>query len=288
MKKFFGWIARLIGLNRNPQVAVVRLNGVIGGSGGLRPGLSLAGVAGQLEDAFDTSRLKAVALQINSPGGSPVQSRLIHDRVRVLSEEKGVPVFAFCEDVAASGGYMLAVSADEIFADQSSIVGSIGVISAGFGFPGLLEKLGVERRVHTSGENKATLDPFSPEKQEDVDRILSLQAEVHEGFKDLVRERRGTRLKEDDNPTVFTGEFWAGTKAHEMGLIDGLGDLRSVMRKRYGSKVKMKLVSAEKGLLRRARMDANINANPLADLFGAPGQALAWLETRSFWSRFGL
>ncbi len=288
MKKLFGWIARLVGFDRNPQVAVVRLNGVIGGSGGLRPGLSLAGVAGQLEEAFDVSRLKAVALLINSPGGSPVQSRLIHDRIRVLSEEKGVPVFAFCEDVAASGGYMLAVSADEIFADSSSIIGSIGVISAGFGFPGLLEKLGVERRVHTSGENKSTLDPFSPEKQEDVDRILAIQAEVHEGFKDLVKDRRGDRLHFDDNPNVFTGEFWAAGKAHEMGLIDGIADARSIMHKRFGSKVKLKVIAAEKGLLRRPRVDADVSANPLGNLFGAPGQAMAWLETRSFWSRFGL
>ena len=286
MKKFIGWIARLVGFDRNPTVSVVRLNGVIGSSGGLSSGLTLAGIAKQLDQAFDKSRLKAVALQINSPGGSPVQSRLIHDRVRVLSEEKGIPVFAFCEDVAASGGYMLAIAADEIFADSSSIVGSIGVISAGFGFPGLLEKLGVERRVHTSGENKSTLDPFSPEKDEDVDRILAIQADVHEGFKDLVRSCRGDRLKEDDNAAMFTGEFWTAGKAREMGLIDGIGDLRSVMRKRYGSKVKLNVVTEKKSLLRRAHLEAS--ANPMADIFGAPGQALAWLESRSFWARFGL
>ncbi len=172
-------------------MAVVRLNGVIGAVSPLRGGIDLASVAGMLEEAFNLKGVKAVALAINSPGGSPVQSALIYKRIRALSAEESVPVYAFAEDVAASGGYMLACAADEIYADDSSIIGSIGVVSAGFGFTGLIDKLGIERRVHTSGENKATLDPFKPENPEDVKRLLELQAEVHEGFKTLVRASRG-------------------------------------------------------------------------------------------------
>ncbi len=282
MSKFFRTILKWLGLERHPRVAVVRLQGVIGASGGLRPGLSLAGVAAQLDSAFAMGRAKAVALQINSPGGSPVQSVLIHDRIRALSEEHGIPVFAFCEDVAASGGYILAMAGDEIFADASSIIGSIGVVSAGFGFPGLLEKLGVERRVHTAGENKSMLDPFSPEDPKDVERLKALQGEVHEEFKGLVRTRRGERLKGGDE--LFTGEFWAGKSAMEHGLIDGLDDLRSVMRRRFGKKVDLKIVSGDRGIL-RPKIAAGA---PLEGLFGAPGQALAWVESRAFWQKFGL
>ncbi len=285
MMKFLGRIASFFGLDRNPQVAVVRLTGVIGSTGGLRPGLSLAGVAGQLEQAFELSRLRAVALVINSPGGSPVQSKLIHDRIRVLSEEKGVPVFAFCEDVAASGGYMLALAADEIFADGSSIVGSIGVISAGFGFPELLQKLGIERRVHAAGEHKAMLDPFQPEDEADVKRLLALQKEVHADFKALVKTCRGERLKGTDKK-LFSGEFWIGNKAVELGLIDGVADLRSTMRKRFGKKAKLRVITSERGLLRRPKIEAG--SDGISEMFGAPGKALAWLEARSLWNRFGL
>ncbi len=287
MTKLLAKIASFLGLDRNPQVAVVRLSGVIGNAGGLRPGLSLAGVAGQLEQAFDLSRLRAVALVINSPGGSPVQSKLIHDRIRTLSEEKGVPVFAFCEDVAASGGYMLALAADEIFADGSSIVGSIGVVSAGFGFPELLEKLGIERRMHTSGEHKAMLDPFSPEEESDVKRLLAIQKDVHTGFKELVKSCRGERLKSTDKK-LFSGEFWIGNKAVELGLIDGIADLRATMRKRFGSKVKLKVVSTGRGFLGRPKPEAEASLGGFGEIFGAPGKALAWVEARSLWGRFGL
>lgn len=224
-----------------PVVAVVRLSGIIGPSQPLRGGLNLAGVAAALEAAFSMKNAKAVALIVNSPGGSPVQSSLIYKRIRALAEEKSLPVYAFAEDVAASGGYMIACAADEIYADESSVVGSIGVVSAGFGFTGLIEKLGVERRVHTSGESKAMLDPFQPEKPEDVARLEALQEEVHENFKALVRKARGDRLKTDD-PAIFSGAFWAGAGALERGLIDGLADLRSHMRGLYGDKVKLRLV----------------------------------------------
>ncbi len=290
MKKFVGNLAEAVGLDRNPRVAVVRLSGVIGAAGGLRPGLTLSAVAGQLEQAFTMGRVEAVALAINSPGGSPVQSKLIHDRVRALSEEHGKPVFAFCEDVAASGGYMLALSADEIFADPSSIIGSIGVISAGFGFPALIEKLGIERRVHTSGENKGMLDPFQPEDAEDVARLEAIQRDVHETFKDMVKSRRGDRLKGDE-AEMFTGQFWVGQKAVNLGLIDGLSDIRATMRKRFGSKVKLRVVSPERGFFGQPKPDSTAGLGEgagLGEIWGAPGKALAWLEARSLWNRFGL
>jgi len=286
MKKFLSNVAEALGLDRNPRVAVVRLSGPIGAVGGLRPGLTLSAVAGQLEEAFTMGRVQAVALAINSPGGSPVQSKLIHDRVRALSEEHGKPVFAFCEDVAASGGYMLALSADEIFADPSSIIGSIGVVSAGFGFPELLQKLGVERRVHTSGENKAMLDPFQPEDEKDVERLKAIQADVHETFKDMVRTRRGDRLKGSETE-LFTGEFWVGQRAVDLGLIDGLSDLRATMRKRFGSKVKLRVIQPERGFFGQPKPDSTAGTD-LSAIWGAPGKALAWLEARSLWSRFGL
>lgn len=280
-----------------PVVAVVRLAGTIGPSQPLRGGLNLAVVAASLEAAFTMKHVKAVALIVNSPGGSPVQSSLIYKRIRALAEEKSLPVYAFAEDVAASGGYMIACAADEIYADESSVVGSIGVVSAGFGFTGLIEKLGVERRVHTSGESKAMLDPFQPEKSEDVARLEALQKDVHENFKALVKTARGDRLKTDD-PAIFSGEFWAGAGALERGLIDGLADLRSHMRGLYGDKVKLRLVTQKTPWWRpggggvASRLGASIPAigGGFAAEMGA-GLAdglIAAAEKRSLWSRFGL
>ena len=237
-------------LRGTPIVAVVRLTGVIGPMGPLRGGLSLAGLAPTLERAFSLGGIKAVALAVNSPGGSPVQSSLIAKRIRALAAEKKLPVFAFAEDVAASGGYWLATAGDEIFADESSIVGSIGVISAGFGFQDLLQRVGVERRVHTAGARKSMLDPFRPENAEDIARLEALQRDIHDGFKAQVRSSRGARLKGDDD-TLFSGEFWTGRRALELGLIDGIGDLRSVMRARFGEKVRFRVVGAPTGWLRR-------------------------------------
>jgi signal peptide peptidase SppA len=271
-------------------VAVVRLNGVIGAVSPLRGGIDLAAVAGSLEAAFEMKGVKAVALSINSPGGSPVQSSLIFKRIRALAEEKSLPVFAFAEDVAASGGYMLACAADEIYADESSIVGSIGVVSAGFGFTGLIEKLGVERRVHTAGESKSMLDPFKPENPEDVARLEALQREVHENFKSLVRRSRGPRLAEPSGE-LFTGAFWAAEGAKARGLIDGIGDLRSVLREKFGKEVRLKVVGGKKPFWRRGIGLSRVS-NGLAEPSGlADGfvQGLVGaLEARSLWSRFGL
>jgi len=208
--------------NPAPVVGVIRLDGVIGRMGPIYRGLTLAALADSLERAFRLRHLKAVALAINSPGGSAVQSSLIAGRIRDLADEHDVPVYAFAEDVAASGGYWLALAADEIYADGNSIIGSIGVVSSGFGFTELIKRIGVERRLHTAGDKKAMLDPFSPEKPADVRHLKDLQKDIHENFTAMVRDRRGDKLKADDKK-LFSGAFWTGPRALEMGLIDGLG-----------------------------------------------------------------
>jgi signal peptide peptidase SppA len=268
-----------------PVVSVLRLAGVIGGLGRIRRGLNLASQAHLIERAFKMPRLSAVALAINSPGGSPVQSALIGERIRALAEEKEVPVIAFCEDVAASGGYWLACAADEIYAHESSIVGSIGVISAGFGFPELLGKIGVERRIHTSGERKSMLDPFRAEQAEDVERLKAIQSDIHGGFKDYVRARRGDRLKGDE-AELFSGEFWTGRRAAELGLVDGLGNLRQVMRARFGEKVKLRVIDGP----RRWRLPLGLasGAAPGPDLSTAAHALVDAAEERALWSRYGL
>ncbi len=269
-----------------PVVGVVRLTGVIGQMGGLRRGLTLAGLAGALERAFKLRHLSAVALAINSPGGSPVQSALIATRIRALAEEKEIPVFAFAEDVAASGGYWLACAADEIFAHEASIIGSIGVVSGGFGFHELLRRLGVERRLHTAGTRKAMLDPFQREQHEDVEHLRALQDDIHEAFKRLVRERRGDRLKAAEED-LFSGAFWTGRHAVETGLIDGLGDLRTVMRERFGERVNLRLVGGDRTWLRRRlRFASSGEGGPLPEDWAS--QAVSAIEERLFWGRYGL
>ena len=273
---------------RPPVVAVLRLHGVIGPQQGpFRPSLNLAALAGAIEHAFKLKGIKAVALSINSPGGAPVQSALIHDRIRALAAEKKLPVYAFCEDVAASGGYWIACAGDEIHANATSIVGSIGVISAGFGFTEMIEKIGVKRRLYTAGEKKSLLDPFLPENPDDVARLKTIQAELHEAFKTHVRRRREGRLR-DDESRLFNGDFWTGEKALELGLIDGVGDLRSVMRERYGDKVRLRVVQAGRNWLQRR---LGIGATPSWEEGFAGDVAhglFAAAETRALWSRFGL
>ena len=273
-----GWLKDRF--RRGPVVPVVRLSGVIA-SGGLLAGraLSIESVAPLLKRAFDMRGAQAVALAINSPGGSPVQSALIGQRIRLLADEKGLKVIAFVEDVAASGGYWLACAADEIIVDPSSIVGSIGVISAGFGFQELIARLGVERRVYTSGESKSMLDPFRPEKAEDVERLKRLQSEIHDGFKDWVRERRAGKLKGSE-ATLFTGEFWTGRRGLELGLVDGLGELRSTLQARYGAKVNLPVIGPRRRLLSRFGLGTGIEAIGPA--------TLAALEERLHWQRYGL
>jgi serine protease SohB len=269
-----------------PVVPVVRLAGVIGVVTPLRPGLLLSTIARSLERAFATRHARAVALIINSPGGSPSQSHLIFGRIRQLAEEKKIPVFAFVEDVGASGGYMLACAADEIICNEFSIVGSIGVVGASFGFNELMEKIGIERRIYTSGDRKAMLDPFLPEKSEDVKRIKAIQNDIHDHFIALVKERRGSKLNGSDK-TLFSGEFWTAQKAIELGLADRIGDLRSTLRERFGEKVHTPLISGERSLFGRrlagvGLLDAVTRQPGLADDF------ISALETRALWSRYGL
>ena len=273
--------------NPPPVVGVLRLSGIIGGFGPLRSGLTLAGLETAIERAFKLTRLEAVALAVNSPGGSPAQSDLICRRIRDLAEEKEVRVFAFCEDVAASGGYWLACAADEIYARETSIVGSIGVISAGFGFPELLQRLGIERRIHTAGDKKSMLDPFQAEKPKDVARLKGIQKDLHESFQTLVRERRGEHLKGGDK-ALFGGEFWTGGKALELGLIDGIGELRQVMRARYGDKVVLKRVDAPRPWWRRRFGMAGLAAPERPQPQDWVTGLLAAVEERALWSRFGL
>jgi signal peptide peptidase SppA len=269
-------------------IPVIRLQGTImAGGGQFRPSLSLASTAGLIEKAFSFKDAPAVAVSINSPGGSPVQSRLIYKRIRDLAVEKEKHVIVFVEDVAASGGYMIAIAGDEIIADPSSIVGSIGVVSASFGFQDLLKKIGVERRVYTAGRNKVTLDPFQEEKPEDIERLKALQLEVHDTFIDLVKERRGARLVDDGD--LFTGLFWTGKRALGLGLIDGLGDLRSVLRARYGDKVRLKLITPPRGLFSRRLgffgIGAGRSAAIAAELTGGIVDAA---NERALWGRYGL
>ncbi len=268
----------------DPRVAVVRLNGAIGMQQPMRQSLSLEAVAPALEKAFSMKGIKAVALLINSPGGAPVQSHLIFQRIRSLAEEKKVPVFAFAEDVAASGGYMIACAADEIYGDPASIIGSIGVVSAGFGFDRFIERYGIERRVHTSGMSKAMLDPFRPENPEDVVHLKRLQEQIHLFFRELVKGSRKERLKAEDD-LLFSGAFWVGQEALDYGLIDGIGDVRSVMHQRYGEKVKLRLIATTRPSLLARLLGRGAQAN--LSLM-APDALISAVEEKSLWSRFGL
>jgi signal peptide peptidase SppA len=270
-------------------VPVVRLSGLIGAATPLRPGMSLAGVARTLERAFAMKHAKAVALVINSPGGSPVQSRQIYLRIRQLAAEKKLPVLVFVEDVAASGGYMIACAGDEIFCDPSSILGSIGVVGGTFGFQELIKKIGVERRLYTAGAHKAMLDPFLPENPDDVARLKSLQREIHAIFIALVKESRGARLKGADD-VLFTGEYWAGDSSVSLGLADGIGDLRATLRARYGDKVLTPVVAPPSGMLSGLFGRKSAGAGALASLDGVaslPDELISALETRAIWAKFG-
>src|ERR1051325_769919 len=272
--------------NDIPVVPVVRLSGVIGVATPLRPGLLLSTAAKTLERAFSVSNARAVAMIINSPGGSPSQSHLIYRRIRDLSAEKKIPVIAFVEDIGASGGYMLACAADEIICDQFSIVGSIGVVGGSFGFAKLMDKLGVERRLYTSGEHKAMLDPFLPEEPGDVKRIKAIQKDIHERFIALVKERRAGKLKGPEK-TLFSGEFWTAPKAIELGLADSIGDLRSVLRARYGEKLRTPLISAERSFFGRKLQGIGL-AQALAGPPAFADDLVSALETRALWGRYGL
>lgn len=278
-------LARLRLRKARPAVPVVRLAGVIGGPAVRGRGITFETVAPLLERAFKARNLKAVALAINSPGGSPVQSSLITERIRALSREKSVPVLAFVEDVGASGGYWLALAGDEIFADASSIVGSIGVIHASFGLQDVIGRLGIERRVQTAGAKKVLVDPFRPQDPADAARLQGLLEAIHDGFKHEVRARRGERLKGSDED-LFEGQVWTGRQAIGFGLIDGIGTLQNVVRERYGPKVRMPVISASKGWLQR-RFGVRRHG-PEAVIEAALDGAIGALAERALWARYGL
>ena len=261
---------------KSNSVSVIQLNGVISPNMGRRKGLNLQELEKSIEQAFTGSNIKAVALQINSPGGSPVQSEMIALRIRELSEKKNIPVLAFVEDVAASGGYWLACAADEIFASKASIIGSIGVVSSGFGFNKAIEKLGIDRRLYTSGDNKAILDPFLPENKDDIKKLKNIQKELHLQFIGFVKSRRGDKIK-DENKEVFTGAFWSGESSIELGLIDAFGEMKKVLKTRFGEKIKIKEFAPKKKLFGFSSL-----------LSGAIELFVFKIEERSIFKRFGL
>ncbi|MSO76519.1 MAG: S49 family peptidase [Alphaproteobacteria bacterium] len=264
-----------------PLVAVLRLAGAIGRVLPVSRGLALGALAPAIERAFTLDGVRAVALEINSPGGSPVQSALIHQRIRALADEHDVPVHAFIEDVGASGGYWLACAADEIHADASSIVGSIGVISQGFGFEGLIRHLGIERRLHASGASKGMLDPFRPEEPAHVAHLGRIQADIHATFKAMVRARRGAKLRASEDE-LFSGAFWTGGQALALGLVDGLGDMQSVLRRRFGEKTRFRRVGPRPPLLRRFWRPGETGIGDVAT------GLVAAIEERALWARYGL
>lgn len=274
---------------RPPIVSVVPLRGVIGSIGPMRRGLSIDAVSPLLEAAFKPRRVTAVALVVNSPGGSPVQSELIAGRIRDLAAEHRKPVVAFVEDVAASGGYWLACAADEIRVSSTSIIGSIGVISAGFGFQDAIGRLGIERRVHSAGSRKALLDPFRPEQAEDVEHLKAVQEEMHARFIDWVRARRGDRLKPEEDPELLEGKFWTGPRGVTLGLADGEGEVRRTLRERYGARTRFRVLKRSPGLARRfglaGREWSGFDDRPFA---GLGDSLVAAVEERALWSRFGL
>jgi signal peptide peptidase SppA len=265
-----------------PIVPVVRLSGAIGMNIPLRPGLTLAGLEAPLARAFGVKSAPAVAILINSPGGAAVQSHQIFQRIRQLAEEKEKKVIVAVEDVAASGGYMIALAGDEIIVDRSSIIGSIGVVSASFGFTKLIERIGVERRVHTAGERKVMLDPFQPEREEDVEHLKSLQEDVHEAFIEMVKARRGSTLADD--PDLFSGAFWSGDRAVTLGLADRVGELRAILKERYGKDVRIKTIATERGAWRR-RLGLRAGDDGVLRIVD---RAIAAVEERLLWDRFGL
>ena len=263
--------------SKDINIPTLRLTGVIGQAGIARSGLTIAGIEKLVDKLFSDKKAPAVALIINSPGGSPTQSSLIAEKIINLAKEKNKKVYAFVEDVAASGGYWLACAADEIYLDLNSIVGSIGVISPGFGFVDLIKKIGVERRVYTSGKSKSFLDPFKEEKKEDIDRLKSIQEQIHENFIEYVKSRRGSKLLTSAEDEIFSGLFWVGKKGVDLGLADGIGSINQIIREKYGNKAKIKLIDQKKSFLQK-RLSSSINNN---DIFNR-------LEEMVMWSRYGL
>ena len=257
----------------------VRLTGVIGSAGRFNKGMDLAGQQDILKKAFSIKKTKYVAISINSPGGSPVQSHLIYSYIRQLADKKKIKVLIFAEDVAASGGYLISCAGDEIYANSSSIIGSIGVISASFGFKELIKKMGIDRRIYTAGKNKSTLDPFVDEKEEDIKRLKDIQLELHADFIKVVEASRGTKLKDPEKNNIFTGEFWTGASALKLGLIDGIGNVDQILKEKFGEEVVIKKFEKQKSWLGR-KLSASVE--------GQLSNTLNSIEEKSVWQKFGL
>ena len=257
----------------------VRLSGVIGNAGRFNKGMDLVGQQDILKKAFSIKKIKHVAISINSPGGSPVQSHLIYSYIRQLADKKKIKVLIFAEDVAASGGYLISCAGDEIYANSSSIIGSIGVISASFGFKELIKKMGIERRIYTAGKNKSTLDPFVDEKEEDIKRLKDIQLELHADFIKVVETSRGRKLKDPEKNNIFTGEFWTGASALKLGLIDGIGNADQILKEKFGEEAVIKKFEKQKGWLER-KLSASVE--------GQLSNTLHSIEEKSVWQKFGL
>ena len=257
----------------------IRLSGVIGSAGRFKQGIDFSGQQEIIKKAFSFKKSKNIAISINSPGGSPVQSHLIHDYIRQLAKKNEKKVIVFAEDVAASGGYLIACAGDEIYANSSSIVGSIGVISASFGFQDAIKKIGVQRRVYTAGKNKSTLDPFKEEKEEDIERIKKLQLELHSDFIEVVKKSRGSKLKDPEKNNTFTGEFWSGTTSMKLGLIDGIGNAEQILREKFGEDIFIKKLEKQKSFIAK-KLSSSID-NQIDNIASV-------LEERALWQKFGL
>ena len=257
-------------------IAHIKLNGVIGNVGKFKQGIDFSGQEEIIEKAFSLKKARAVAITINSPGGSPVQSHLIYQFIRAQAKKNKTKVIVFAEDVAASGGYLIACAGDEIYANSSSIIGSIGVIYSSFGFTELIKKIGVERRVHTAGKNKSSLDPFQEEKTEDIERLKNIQLDLHKDFIEVVEESRGSKLKKD-SVELFSGEFWAGKKAKDLGLVDGIGNANKILKEKFGEDVVIKKFEKSKGWLSKKLSSSNNQMDQLANI----------LEEKSIWQRYG-
>ena len=258
-------------------ISHIKLTGIIGNVGKFRQGIEYSGQEDIIKKAFSVKKAQAVAVTINSPGGSPVQSHLIYKFIREQAKKHKKKVIVFAEDVAASGGYLIACSGDEIYANSSSIIGSIGVIYSSFGFKDLIQKIGVQRRVYTAGKNKSTLDPFLEEKDEDIKRLKNIQLELHQDFIDVVEESRGAKLNKESGIELFSGEFWSGKKAVELGLIDGIGNAEQILREKFGEEVQIKKFEKTKGWLAKKLSTSEDHADKLVSI----------LEERSIWQRYG-
>ena len=260
------------------NIPTLRLSGVIGQTGFMRSGLNISTLDKLIDKLFLDKKSPAVAIIINSPGGSPTQSSLIADKIIKKAKENNKKVLAFVEDVAASGGYWLACAGDEIFIDTNSVLGSIGVISPGFGFVELIKKIGIERRVYTSGKSKSFLDPFKEEKSDDILRLKDIQEQIHDNFINYVKSRRGSKIEEKNVDEIFSGLFWVGNKAIELGLADGIGSIHETINKKFGKKAKIKFIDQKKSFLQRKLSTSLLNTDELMNT----------IEEKVMWSRFGL